>query len=134
MGDLAKTFTSLVPASPQAGEHAVTHLAESALTAPVDASDDALLASLQAQPGRVGVLLLDASSRPISFALRGGPFGIERRHAICVLDSTDVEQALKRALTRPPADRFDPLACCDELGRNRGVVAIERLVEALIRR
>jgi EAL domain-containing protein (putative c-di-GMP-specific phosphodiesterase class I) len=134
MGGMPSTFTSMMPVELPAMEHAVLHLAELALTSGVDVGDDALLATLTAQPARAGVLLLDASSRPVQLALRGGPFGIERRSAMCVLDSTDVEQALKRALTRPLASRFDPLACCDELGQYRGLVSIERLVEALLRR
>jgi EAL domain-containing protein (putative c-di-GMP-specific phosphodiesterase class I) len=114
--------------------HTLVMFAELSLTAPADDGDDDLLARLDNQPGRIGVLLLDRETRPVGFATRGGPFGIERRPAMCVLESTDAEQALRRALTRPAASRFDPLACCDERGHYRGLVPVERLVESLLRR
>jgi hypothetical protein len=41
--------------------------------------------------------------------------------------------AAQRALLRPPERRFDPLVCRDVSGDHAGVVAFERLVEALAR-
>jgi hypothetical protein len=40
-----------------------------------------------------------------------------------------VGEAIDRALTRVPEARFDPLVACDELGRYRGLVRLERLIE-----
>ncbi|HEY6881528.1 MAG TPA: hypothetical protein VI299_26060, partial [Polyangiales bacterium] len=111
----------------------ILHFAELALTASVETSDEELLASLEAHPARAGVLLLDASSRPVSLAVRAGPLGLQRREAMSVLDSTDIVQALKRALTRPLVSRFDPIACCNDVGQCRGVIPLERLIEALMR-
>jgi EAL domain-containing protein (putative c-di-GMP-specific phosphodiesterase class I) len=76
--------------------------------------------------------LLDASARPIALATRFGPDEIVRRAAMCVLDTTPVREALERALTRLPHSRFDPLMCCDDLGHYRGVVRVERLMEAVL--
>ena len=42
-----------------------------------------------------------------------------------------VSEVARRAMTRPAAERFDPVVCYDEAGRYVGLVRVERLVEAL---
>jgi EAL domain-containing protein (putative c-di-GMP-specific phosphodiesterase class I) len=41
--------------------------------------------------------------------------------------STDVTEALQRALTRPPAQRFDPVLCTDPTGAVVGLLRVEDL-------
>jgi EAL domain-containing protein (putative c-di-GMP-specific phosphodiesterase class I) len=49
--------------------------------------------------------------------------------ATVVQRSSECGSVLRRAMTRPRPVRFQPLVCCDELGRYLGVVPVERLVE-----
>jgi EAL domain-containing protein (putative c-di-GMP-specific phosphodiesterase class I) len=44
--------------------------------------------------------------------------------------TTDVTDALQRALTRPPAQRFDPVVCTDPSGSVLGLLRIEDLASA----
>ncbi|MGY2083270.1 EAL domain-containing protein [Blastococcus sp. SYSU DS0539] len=44
--------------------------------------------------------------------------------------TTDVGDALRRALTRPPAHRFDPVVCTDPTGHVLGLLRIEDLASA----
>ena len=53
------------------------------------------------------------------------------RTGLRVKPTSRVEQVARRATTRPPGERFDPMICVDNAGRYLGVVRFERLVEAL---
>ena len=44
--------------------------------------------------------------------------------------STDIGEALQRALTRPPAQRFDPVVCTDPSGHVLGLLRVEDLATA----
>ena len=44
--------------------------------------------------------------------------------------TTDVTEALQRALTRAPAFRFDPVLCTDRTGHVLGLLRIEDLASA----
>jgi EAL domain-containing protein (putative c-di-GMP-specific phosphodiesterase class I) len=44
--------------------------------------------------------------------------------------TTDISEALQRALTRPPAQRFDPVVCTDPSGDVLGLLRIEDLATA----
>ncbi|MGY1887098.1 EAL domain-containing protein [Blastococcus sp. SYSU DS0753] len=44
--------------------------------------------------------------------------------------STDIGDALRRALTRPPAHRFDPVVCTDPTGHVLGLLRIEDLASS----
>ena len=44
--------------------------------------------------------------------------------------STDIGETLQRALTRPPAQRFDPVVCTDPTGQVLGLLRIEDLATA----
>ncbi|MDB4975299.1 MAG: putative diguanylate phosphodiesterase [Myxococcaceae bacterium] len=127
---LAQVMRALVPENPS--HLTLRHLMELQTVARQGADDRELASVLGLKPSHSTLLLLDESSRPVAFAVRGAD-SIERHAALCVLDSTDLESALKRALTREPATRFHPLVCCDERGKYRGVVRIERVIEALLR-
>jgi EAL domain-containing protein (putative c-di-GMP-specific phosphodiesterase class I) len=45
--------------------------------------------------------------------------------------SDGIAQVARRAMARPPAERFTPVVCCDERGRYVGIVRVERLVDVL---
>ena len=47
--------------------------------------------------------------------------------------SAGVAETLARAMTRPPAHRFDPVLCTDDTGGVVGVVRVEDLVTASAR-
>ena len=44
--------------------------------------------------------------------------------------STDIRETLQRALTRPPAQRFDPVLCTDPPAHVLGLLRIEDLASA----
>jgi hypothetical protein len=44
--------------------------------------------------------------------------------------SADVAETLQRALTRPPAHRFDPVLCTDPTGTVLGMLRVEDLASA----
>ena len=44
--------------------------------------------------------------------------------------STDIEETLARALTRPPAHRFEPVVCTDPSGHVLGMLRVEDLIGA----
>ncbi|MDT0277299.1 EAL domain-containing protein [Blastococcus goldschmidtiae] len=44
--------------------------------------------------------------------------------------STDVQQALERALTRAPAHRWEPVVCTDPTGHVLGILRVEDLINA----
>lgn len=95
-------------------------------------ADDTLLSLLSTRNASRMLPLLDDSHRPVALAGRSSSGELTRRAALCVLENCPADEALKRALTRPESTRFDPLMCCDESGQFRGIVRVERLVEALL--
>jgi hypothetical protein len=46
----------------------------------------------------------------------------------------DVAATLQRAMTRPPAQRFDPVVCTDATGAVVGLLRVEDLAAAVARR
>jgi EAL domain-containing protein (putative c-di-GMP-specific phosphodiesterase class I) len=44
--------------------------------------------------------------------------------------STDIHQTLQRALTRPPAHRWEPVVCTDPTGHVLGILRVEDLIAA----
>jgi EAL domain-containing protein (putative c-di-GMP-specific phosphodiesterase class I) len=79
------------------------------------------------------VTVLDAGKRPVAIVPRQGLFGGGARERAPM--RADLRESLsavaRRAMERPPAERFDPVVCCDARGRYVGVVKVERLVEGL---
>ena len=57
--------------------------------------------------------------------------GRVNRAPLCVLAADTPADVAQRALTRPPAERFDPICCIDELGRLVGLLPFEQLVRRL---
>ncbi len=81
------------------------------------------------------VTLVDERRRPIGLIERAAFARGEQPtpELLVVSPATGVVEAVRRAMMRPPASRFDPLVCCDADGAYAGIVYVERLVEALAR-
>ncbi len=70
----------------------------------------------------------DARGRPVRLLERDT--GVARP-ILRVDGSGTPKDLLRRAMTRPREQRLTPLVCCDEGGRYRGLIRVERLVAAL---
>lgn len=79
------------------------------------------------------LFLVDELGRPLEVVLRrtGTPDQVFRAMSVAGADAP--ADVAVRAMARPMAERFAPIACCDEQGRLLGVIRVERLVEALAR-
>ncbi|MEJ5221314.1 MAG: EAL domain-containing protein, partial [Tepidiforma sp.] len=102
------------------GELRAGAFAEPVATAP--------LASAFEVPDSGTLVLLDAWGRPARMWHLG-----RQSEPLRVTPACRAEDVLKRALTRPAAERFDPIIVTDEDGRPLGQVRVERLVQALTR-
>lgn len=132
MAPLSAELTKLLRDARASNEHApLTALLDSVGSFAADSGDDALLEALAASALPIGVLL-DETRHAKGVVTLLTERRLVRRAAMCVLDSAKPLQVLQRALTRGAETRFDPLVCCDEAGHYRGVVRIERLIEALL--
>jgi hypothetical protein len=78
-------------------------------------------------------VVVDERERPIGLLQRADALAQRpwRRPVQCVAPSTGVAELAARSMTRPPATRFDPSACCDGRGRYLGLVRVERMVQRL---
>ena len=65
-----------------------------------------------------------------SAADEDGIFAQVAGHATADHGVTDITETLQRALTRPPAQRFDPVICTDPSGDVLGLLRIEDLASA----
>ncbi len=82
--------------------------------------------------GFESVVVVDGQSRPVS-VLQQGTFGRwEPIDVLTVNVDTPVADAAARAMARPQAARFSPIACTDAAGRFVGILRIERLMEHLV--
>ena len=95
---------------------------------PGDDPDQAFGNSLAAEVA----VRLDEVDRPVALLVRRGD-RIEEQPVMCTEADTRPGELALRAMTREPALRFTPAACCDARGRLQGLVPIERLVETLAR-
>ena len=78
--------------------------------------------------------VLDELGRPVAVLSREGfrgRAGARRLPPLRVLGGSAVADVARRAMIRPPGERFDPVVCCDEDGRYVGLVRVERLVQEL---
>jgi EAL domain-containing protein (putative c-di-GMP-specific phosphodiesterase class I) len=76
-------------------------------------------------------VLVDEADQPTHLYLAGDGLGrLVRVTTVLAADATTA--ALRRAMTRGSATRFDPLACVDRSGRYLGLVAVEDLVRAVL--
>ena len=118
---------------PAGVEAPISALVEAVPTLPEPASDRALGALFGRLPGPDIVALVDDQGRPTGIVRRDdhargdGPV----RNLMLVTTDMPIAAVGRRAMSRPPLRRFDPVVCWDESGRYTGVVRIERVVEAL---
>jgi EAL domain-containing protein (putative c-di-GMP-specific phosphodiesterase class I) len=79
------------------------------------------------------VVELDEFKRPVSLIVSAGAAPPRRRQVLRVGAREPIGAVAQRAMARPPASRFLPVALCDERGGLIGLIRIERLVDALAR-
>lgn len=74
-------------------------------------------------------VLVGPLGEPLALLLRDARTGQTHRTTVSlrVPPSADVQETLRRALTRPPAQRFDPVLCTDPTGAVLGLLRIEDL-------
>jgi len=77
-------------------------------------------------------VLLDAAEVPVELVLADPRTGASYRAPVSlrVPPSAGVGETLRRALTRPPVHRFDPVLCTDRTGAVLGLLRIEDLAAA----
>jgi EAL domain-containing protein (putative c-di-GMP-specific phosphodiesterase class I) len=77
-------------------------------------------------------VLVGALGEPLALLLQDARTGEVYRAPVSlrVHPSAGVEETLRRALTRPPATRFDPVLCTDPTGAVLGLLRIEDLAGA----
>lgn len=83
-------------------------------------------------PGVPPVLLVGQHGEPTALVL-SDPRTAEVYTApvsLRVHPSTDVQETLQRALTRPPAHRWEPVVCADPTGHVLGILRVEDLITA----
>ena len=78
------------------------------------------------RPGRAA----GRADRPCCWPTRGRRRSTPRPVSLRVHPTTDIAETLQRALTRPPAQRFDPVLCTDPTGHVLGLLRIEDLAAA----
>ena len=77
-------------------------------------------------------VLLDTTEVPVELVLADPRTGASYRAPVSlrVPPSAGVDETLRRALTRPPVHRFDPVLCTDRTGAVLGLLRIEDLAAA----
>jgi EAL domain-containing protein (putative c-di-GMP-specific phosphodiesterase class I) len=113
-------------------EDTVGPLVEPVTTVPVGAGGEA--AARFAADGALDVIpVVDRWERPVALHRRADALaGSDPAPEVVRVQAADsVAGVARRAMGRPRASRFDPLLCCDGMGRCRGVVRVERLLETL---
>lgn len=119
-------------------EH-VDRIAGLAEATAVVSDDDALAATalFRADPGLEHVVVLDRYGRAVRVLRRrlradDDPVAVQQLPvSLRVTVDADVAEVAFRAMTRPPATRFDPIVCGDTYGRYAGLVRPERLMVRL---
>jgi EAL domain-containing protein (putative c-di-GMP-specific phosphodiesterase class I) len=101
---------------------------------PVDAgAQPAVIAAMFASnPALTHLPIVDERYRPIALLPRSAAARVAlERPPLRVDGGSTPAEAARRAMTRDPAERFEPLVLCDERGRYTGLVRIERLIDEL---
>lgn len=80
------------------------------------------------------VVVIDEDSRPVSLLTQGIIGRWDPIKVLTINIDTPVADTVSRALARPRATRFSPIACTDAAGRFVGILRIERLMEHLATR
>jgi EAL domain-containing protein (putative c-di-GMP-specific phosphodiesterase class I) len=87
---------------------------------------------LAAEPETKMLVLVDEFERPTGLLPRASGKRV-RRTPMCVQMSERPDELARRAMTRPPQERFDPMVACDELGRYVGLLETDQLIRLLSR-
>jgi hypothetical protein len=94
--------------------------------------DVAQAAALSVEEPTGTVVLLDHHDRPHTLYHRDLAVLGLGQPAMRINVDTLPRDALLRATTREPAERFQPLLCTDNAGRYLGIVRVERLISAVV--
>ncbi|WP_089405835.1 EAL domain-containing protein [Geodermatophilus saharensis] len=86
----------------------------------------------EASPGVPPVVLVGPQGEPLALRLTDPRTGLAHTApvSLCARPTDDVPGTLHRALTRPPAHRFDPVVCTDATGAVLGLLRVEDLASA----
>ena len=111
----------------------IVGLAETVAGLAADAPPAAIAARFADDHGLTHLPVLDDRGRVLALLPRAaGPAAtFLDRPPLQVDAGTTVAEAARRAMTRDPADRFEPIVFCDEVGAYVGLIRIERLVHEL---
>ena len=84
------------------------------------------------QPGVPPAVLVGPQGEPTALLLADPRTGevYTAPVSLRVHPTTDVREVLQRALTRAPAQRFDPVLCTDQSGHVLGLLRLEDLASA----
>jgi hypothetical protein len=122
-----------LPAAPPAGQgvHALVQR-ESTVVTPAHVPQ--AVANPGALPGSGAALVSDDDGRPVGLLVRGvdGAWRL-KRDLLCAEPDEPAAPVARRGMARAPEDRFDPIVCVDETGRHIGLIAMDDLVQELIR-
>ncbi|SDC37050.1 EAL domain, c-di-GMP-specific phosphodiesterase class I (or its enzymatically inactive variant) [Geodermatophilus telluris] len=90
------------------------------------------VAATEPTPGVPPVVLVDPSGAPLALRLADPRTGAVHTAPVSLRAHRGdaVAETLHRALTRPPAHRFDPVVCTDTAGAVLGLVRVEDLASA----
>ncbi len=134
MEELSSTWkiTGPEPAGTGCG---LTAYVETVPAAAIGASRNQIARRFEADSALDYLPLVDERGRPVGLV---GRESLNRRtedrrpQLLRVEPESDCEAVLRRAITRPLRDRLTPLICCDAQGSYRGIVRVERLIEAAL--
>ncbi len=136
---LGRPSTQFLPLAPDVAELVATHAARVRLTdgvhsllRPVRQVEDDGRGSGDVHSGALPAVLVGPHGEPVALLLADARTGERYRAPVSlrVHPSAGVAQTLQRALTRPPAQRFDPVVCTDPTGAVLGLLRIEDLATA----
>lgn len=113
------------------GHGELRDLVQAAYTATDAASATAVLPE---STGFEVVVVVDEHNRPVTMLELDAHGNWDASDVLAVNVATPAAEVAVRAMARPRATRFSPLACTDDLGMFLGVLRIERLMEHFSRR
>jgi len=89
---------------------------------------------LLARETTLGIIaVIDQWKRPVEFVERHPLLGIRRvTQLMKVQASSSPSEVAHRALTRPPASRFDPIMVINQRGELEGMIPVDRLMRSLL--
>ena len=117
----------------QPAERSLAGLIESPIALPVTTPMSDIVDALLLDPRNDFLPLVDEEYRPVALVERAAVLRAEpsERPVMWVMPDSLLKAVARRAVERPPLERFTPLVCCDAGGRYIGLVRVERLVSAL---